>query len=239
MNSLAKTGLLAASLLVAGPAMTQEISPLETPKQQASYGIGLNMAESLVQGGLTLDEVDPAALSQAISDALSGVEPRVSDEDLRTAFEDLGKKMEAKQAVLQAEAEAKAQETLAAGQAFLEGNKVAEGITTTESGLQYKVETEGEGESPTAASTVSVHYEGRLLDGTVFDSSYSRGAPASFGVGQVIPGWTEALQLMKPGSKWEVWIPSEIGYGARGAGADIGPNEVLNFTIELLEVAGE
>lgn len=234
-----KTGLLVATLLVATPTLAQEVAPLETPKQHASYGIGLNMAESLKQGGLTLDEVDPAALAQAISDTLNGVEPRVSDSDLQAGFEELGKKMEAKQAVLQAEAEAKANAALIEGQNFLEGNKSAEGITTTESGLQYKIVSAGEGDSPTAADQVKVHYEGRLLDGSVFDSSYDRGAPATFGVGQVIPGWTEALQLMKLGAKWEVWIPSEIAYGPRGAGADIGPNEVLNFTIELLEVVSQ
>lgn len=236
MISFMKTGLVAASLLVATPLMAQEVTPLETPREQASYGIGLNMAESLTQSGLTVEEVDPAAIGQAIADTLNGVESRLTPEQLQAAFAELTKIMEGKQAAIQAEAEAKANARMIEGQTFMDQNKSAEGITTTESGLQYKVVTEGEGTSPTASDTVSVHYEGRLLDGKVFDSSYDRGAPASFGVGQVIPGWTEALQLMKPGSKWEVWIPSEIAYGARGAGADIGPNEVLNFTIELLEV---
>ena len=170
---------------------------------------------------------------------LNGIESRVTEEQLGAAFEELGAKMEAKQAAARAEAEAAAKARAQEGLDFLEQNKSAEGVTTTESGLQYKIETAGEGGSPTAADTVSVHYEGRLLNGKVFDSSYDRGAPASFGVSQVIPGWTEALQLMKPGAKWEVWIPSEIAYGSRGAGADIGPNEVLNFTIELLEVVGK
>ena len=237
MKSLVKTGLLATSLLVATPLMAQEVAPLDTPKQHASYGIGINMGQSLLQQGLTLEEVDPAALGQAITDILNGVESRVTEEQLGAAFEELGAKMEAKQAAAQAEAEAAAKARAQEGLDFLAKNKSAEGVTTTESGLQYKIEVAGEGDSPTAADTVSVHYEGRLLNGKVFDSSYDRGAPASFGVSQVIPGWTEALQLMKPGAKWEVWIPSEIAYGARGAGADIGPNEVLNFTIELLEVS--
>ena len=190
-----------------------------------------------LEPAMGLEEVDPAALGQAISDILNGVESRVTEEQLGAAFEELGAKMEAKQAAAQAEAEAAAKARAQEGLDFLAKNKSAEGVTTTESGLQYKIEVAGEGDSPTAADTVSVHYEGRLLNGKVFDSSYDRGAPASFGVSQVIPGWTEALQLMKPGAKWEVWIPSEIAYGARGAGADIGPNEVLNFTIELLEVS--
>ena len=125
------------------------------------------------------------------------------------------------------------------GQAFLVENGAKEGITTTESGLQYKVLVEGEGDSPTLGNSVSVHYTGRLLDGTVFDSSIERGEPAEFPVSGVIPGWTEALQLMKPGGKFEVWIPSALAYGERGAGADIGPNEVLNFEMELLAIVGQ
>jgi FKBP-type peptidyl-prolyl cis-trans isomerase len=107
---------------------------------------------------------------------------------------------------------------------------------TTASGLQYKVTTAGTGAKPAATDMVKVHYEGRLLDGTVFDSSIQRGEAATFGVGQVIPGWQEALQLMPAGSKWEVWIPSDLAYGVTGAGGAIGPNEVLNFTIELIEI---
>ena len=236
MNAILKTGLMAAGLLIAIPANAQEVAPLETPKQHASYAIGLSMAGQLGQGGLTLEEIDPAALAQGVIDALNEVDPRVSDEQIEAGLAELSKKMEAKQASAQAAAEGAASAALEAGRAFLEQNKAADGVTTTDSGLQYKVETAGEGDSPAASDSVSVHYEGRLLDGTVFDSSYQRGAPASFGVGQVIPGWTEALQLMKPGAKWEVWIPSELAYGPRGAGGDIGPNEVLNFTIELIEI---
>ena len=130
------------------------------------------------------------------------------------------------------------EEKLAANAAFLEENGAKDGITTTTTGLQYRVDEEGSGTPPTATQSVVVHYAGRLLDGTEFDSSYRRGQPATFGVTQVIPGWTEALLLMKPGAKWEVWLPSEIAYGPRGAGGAIGPHEVLNFTIELVEVQG-
>lgn len=236
MNAILKTGFMAAGLLIAIPATAQEVAPLETPKQHASYGIGLSMAGQLSQSGLTLEEVDPAAVAQGLIDALNQADPRISEEQIEAGFAELSTKMEAKQAAVEAAAEATANAALEAGRAFLELNKATEGVSVTESGLQYKVETAGEGDSPTAADSVSVHYEGRLLNGTVFDSSYERGAPANFGVGQVIPGWTEALQLMQPGAKWQVWIPSELAYGPRGAGEDIGPNEVLNFTIELLEI---
>lgn len=225
-----KPALAAAMIAIALPASAQDVAPLETPQQRASYGIGYNMGQSIAQQGLTLDEVDTAALAQAIQDFLAGEEPRVPEDQLIEAFATI-------QASIQERQNAAAAETLAAGQAFLEGNKSAEGIVTTESGLQYRVDAGGDGANPTAADTVSVHYEGRLLDGTVFDSSYARGEPASFGVTQVIPGWTESLLLMKPGAKFEVWIPSELAYGSRGAGGDIGPNETLNFTIELLEIA--
>lgn len=124
-----------------------------------------------------------------------------------------------------------------AADAFLAENKVKEGVQTTESGLQYKVLAAGEGEAPRADDVVLVHYEGRLADGTVFDSSIARGEPAAFGVGDVIPGWTEGLQLMRPGAKYQLTIPPELGYGARGAGGVIPPNAVLQFDVELLAIA--
>ena len=122
--------------------------------------------------------------------------------------------------------------------AFMTENAAREEVTVTESGLQYQVLAEGEGASPTLGDTVKVHYTGRLLDGTVFDSSVQRGEPATFPVSGVIAGWTEALQLMKPGTKFQVWIPSDLAYGERGTGRDIGPNETLTFEMELLEILG-
>ena len=130
-----------------------------------------------------------------------------------------------------------ASENAAEGEAFLAENKLKDGVFTTGSGLQYEILVEGEGAKPSAESTVTCHYTGSLLDGTVFDSSVERNEPASFKLNQVIPGWTEALQLMSIGSKWKVYIPSELGYGETGAGADIGPNSALIFEIELLEIA--
>jgi FKBP-type peptidyl-prolyl cis-trans isomerase len=130
----------------------------------------------------------------------------------------------------------KAQKNLEDGNAFLEKNKARAGVTTTESGLQYEILTAGTGPMPTAADQVRVHYHGTLIDGKVFDSSVNRGEPVVFGVGQVIPGWTEALQLMPVGSKWKIYLPSKIAYGERGAGGDIGPNAALIFEVELLEI---
>jgi FKBP-type peptidyl-prolyl cis-trans isomerase FklB len=140
--------------------------------------------------------------------------------------------MEQQQAKRQQAAGANAE----AGEAFLNENKTKEGVKTTESGLQYKVITEGTGATPTETDTVVTHYTGTLINGEVFDSSYKRNNPATFPVNGVIPGWTEALQMMKVGSKWKLFIPSELAYGEQGAGANIGPNEVLIFDIELLEI---
>jgi FKBP-type peptidyl-prolyl cis-trans isomerase len=140
------------------------------------------------------------------------------------------------QAYFQKIAESEGTNNRAEGEAFLATNKEKDGIVVTESGLQYEILEVGDGPKPTADQQVKVHYTGTLLDGTVFDSSVERGEPATFGVGQVIPGWTEALQLMPEGSKWKVYIPGDLAYGERGAGADIGPNAALIFEVELLEV---
>ncbi len=210
-------------------AAAQDAPALDTNEAKAGYEIGRRIGANLQQQGLGM--LDPQALALGIADFLTDAEPRVSDADFQAA-------MQAIQAAQAAEAAEQAEAALAAGRAFLEENKGKDGVTTTDSGLQYTVTKAGEGASPTAAQTVTVHYTGRLLDGTVFDSSVQRGQPASFPVGGVIKGWQEALQLMAPGAVWEVWIPSEIAYGARGAGGDIGPNEVLNFTIELISIDG-
>lgn len=208
-------------------ATAQDAVALDTPQTIGGYEIGRRIAANLQQQGL--DVLDVQALALGISDYLSDAEPRVTTAEFEAAMQEI----QALQAAAQA---AQGEAALAAGRAFLEENTSKEGVITTASGLQYIVTKAGEGASPTADQTVTVHYTGRLLDGSVFDSSVERGTPASFPVGGVIPGWQEALKLMAPGAVWEVWIPSEIAYGARGAGSDIGPNEVLNFTIELIEI---
>lgn len=200
---------------------------LDTPVQKFSYTVGLQIGGQLKNAGL--EDLDLDALKQAIGDALDGTEPRVSKEDAAAAAQTYQAKVEEKKS--------KAGEVnLAAGKAFLEENKSAEGVTVTESGVQYKVIKAGDGEKPGPNDEVVVHYSGKLLNGTEFDSSFSRGEPATFKVGQVIPGWQEALQLMQPGGEWEVWIPSELAYGPRGAGGSIGPHEVLHFTINLQSI---
>lgn len=221
-------GIVTAALL-AGPVAAQQMPDyeLETPVQRFSYIVGLQIAGNLRERGVT--EVDPVAIGLAVQDALTGKTPRLTREEMQQAALDYQKAMMAQQA-------AAAKVNGEAGKAFLDGNAKADGVTVSESGLQYRVIQAGTGETPTETDTVMVHYTGRLLDGTEFDSSHRRGAPTELGVGQVIPGWQEALQKMKVGSQWEVWIPAELAYGERGAGAAIGPNQTLHFEIELVEI---
>lgn len=220
--------LVAAPLLLPVAASAQDAPPLETVDQRFSYMVGLQLGQRMMEQGLgkTLD-VD--AFAQALRDTFAGEKPRLSMEEMQATVKEV-------QALRDQEQQEKTGKAQAEGKAFMAENMKKDGVQTTASGLQYTVVTAGTGEKPLAADTVQVHYEGRLLNGTVFDSSYARGEPATFGVGQVIPGWQEALQLMPAGSKWEVWIPSELAYGEQGAGGDIGPNETLNFTIELIEI---
>jgi FKBP-type peptidyl-prolyl cis-trans isomerase FklB len=203
----------------------------------ASYGIGQRTGRSIKDDGV---DVDLEAFIQGIKDGAAGAKPKYSEQQVRAAFMIFQKNMQAKEKVMQTKEEAKqkvaGEKNLREGQAFLAKNKTKAGVKTTASGLQYEVLRAGAGATPKASDTVKVHYEGTLLDGTVFDSSIKRNEPAVFPVGGVIPGWTEALQLMKVGDKWRVFIPSELAYGARGAGRDIGPNAVLAFEVELLGI---
>lgn len=202
----------------------------KTLEQKVSYGIGLNIGNQLKQDDLKLDV---KLLSEGIADALSGAEPKISPQELQAAMMEFQQQMQAK---MMAKAAAAGTENKTAGDKFLAENKQAEGVKVTDSGLQYKVLTEGDGPMPKATDKVKTHYRGTLLDGTVFDSSYDRGEPVTFPVNGVIPGWTEALQLMKVGSKWKLFIPSELAYGERGAGQMIGPNQTLVFEVELLGI---
>jgi FKBP-type peptidyl-prolyl cis-trans isomerase FklB len=172
-------------------------------------------------------------MAQAIKDVTSGGKTLMTEEEVRTVITDFQKELAAKQ-------EAKAKEgsikNLKDGETFLAENSKKEGVVTLPSGLQYKVEKKGAGKKPGPNDSVTVHYKGTLIDGTEFDGSYKRGEPVSFPVGGVIPGWTEALQLMEEGSKWQLFIPANLAYGERGAGAQIGPNSTLIFEVELLKV---
>ena len=203
---------------------------LKTTIEQASYAIGVDIGKNLKGAGV---EVNANLVAKGIMDALAGGKLLLSDAEMRNAITALQREMtaqrEAKRAI---DAEKNATE----GKAFLAANKKKAGVKTTASGLQYKVIKAGKGASPKATDQVKTHYEGRLINGKVFDSSYKRGEPATFPVNGVIKGWTEALQLMKVGSQWELYVPAELGYGARGTGADIGPNSTLIFKVELLEV---
>ncbi len=206
---------------------------LASLEARVSYSLAYNHIEQLQQGGV---EINTQAFLAGAEDALGMGQRAVSEEEMQAAFQEY-------QAILQeeamAEAEAAAVDSLVAGEAFLAENATAEGVLVTESGLQYKILQDAEGDVPGETSTVRVHYTGRLLDGTVFDSSVERGEPVEFGVTQVIPGWTEALQMMPEGATWELYLHPDLAYGASGAGGVIGPNEVLIFEVELLEATVE
>jgi len=227
--------LLVVGLVIAGTSCQQGGSKdvkLESNIDSVSYAIGVLVGANNKQqlsnapGG---DELNVTIMSSAFGAASKdeeGAELKMTQEEANALVQNF----------FQNAAQRVGQENLEEGSAFLQENKKREGVTTTESGLQYEVITEGTGEKPTAEDQVRVHYHGTLIDGTVFDSSVDRGEPATFGVNQVITGWTEALQLMPVGSKWKVFIPSDLGYGERGAGGDIGPNSALIFEVELLEI---
>ena len=207
-----------------------ETVTLDTPEKRLSYGIAIRMGERMKSDGMNLD-VDAYALG--MRDAFAGAEAKLTDEEINAEMQAYQQKMEAER---QAEREALATGNAEAGAAFLAENAKREGVNVTESGLQYEVIEAGEGDSPGLEDQVEVHYRGTLIDGTEFDSSYSRGQTVTFGVTQVIAGWTEALQLMKEGSKYKLFIPSELAYGPAGAGQMIGPNATLIFDVELVDV---
>ena len=203
---------------------------LNTQKEKASYAIGLNIGKSMKKDSV---DVDTEILARGMRDALSGGKALLTDDEVKAALTELQMEVRKHQ---QEEFQAAATKNQQEGEAFLAANKTKEGVVTLPSGLQYKILKEGTGPKPAATDTVVCNYRGTLLNNTEFDSSVKHGGPATFPVGQVIKGWTEALQLMPVGSKWQVFIPAELAYGDRGAGADIGPNSTLIFEIELLSI---
>ena len=227
-NTLLATATVAA-FGVSGLGLAQD-SALKTEKDKVSYMVGMQIGSSLTQ---IKDEIDLAVVMKAIEGTLKGEQPLLTQEQAMEVQKGFAERLQAKRA---SETQALATKNKAEGDAFLAKNKSVAGVKTTASGLQYQVVTEGKGAKPATTDQVKVHYTGTLLDGTKFDSSVDRGQPAQFALNAVIPGWTEALQLMPVGSKYTLWIPSNLAYGDRGTPGPIGPNATLRFEVELLEI---
>jgi len=203
---------------------------LNDEKTRTSYSVGYQVGGDFKRQGM---EINPEILVKGIQDALKDAQPAMTEEEMRQTLVDLQKRVTEAQ---QEEKRMQSERNIVEGKEFLTANAGKEGVTVLSSGLQYQVVTEGEGNAPKATDTVTVHYRGTLTDGTEFDSSYSRNQPATFALNRVITGWTEGLQLMKPGAKYKLFIPPDLAYGERGAGAQIGPNSTLIFEVELLDV---
>jgi FKBP-type peptidyl-prolyl cis-trans isomerase FklB len=212
------------------PAGTSQPLTLKTQKQKASYAMGMNIGTGLRKQSIDLD---PAILARGLRDAFSNGKTLLTEDEARTILTQLQADLRKKQ---QDAAQQLGEANKKQGLAFLEANKAKEGVVTLPSGLQYKVLQEGTGPKPAATDQVVCNYRGTLLDGTEFDSSYKRGQPATFPVTGVIKGWTEALQLMPVGSKWQLFVPAELAYADRGAGGQIGPNATLIFEVELISI---
>ncbi len=204
----------------------QENLVLKSQKDKVSYIIGMDIGNNLKKQSI---DIDPNILARGVKDTLSGVKPLLTEKEIQENMATLQKEMMAKQ-------EEVGKKNKSEGEAFLAENKRKEGVKTLPSGLQYKVIKAGTGKKPKSTDTVTVHYRGTLINGTEFDSSYKRGQTVSFPVSGVIPGWTEALQLMEEGAKWQLFIPSNLAYGEKGAGNVIGPNATLIFEVELISI---
>jgi FKBP-type peptidyl-prolyl cis-trans isomerase len=215
------------------PAAKPKPVVLTTQQDKISYAIGMSMAKSVQRQSL---EVEPDILVKGLRDVLAGNKPLLTDDEASATLTALQTDMRAKQ---QEKAQQAAVSNKKEGEDFLAANKSKEGVVTLPSGLQYKVLQTGSGPKPSASDSVVCNYRGTLINGTEFDSSYKRGQPATFPVSGVIKGWTEALQLMPVGSKWQLFVPSDLAYGERGTGPDIGPNATLIFEVELLSIQGK
>ena len=229
MKTALLLGLVAASVSVSALGKEPATTGFKTDKQKFSYTVGHQMGQNLKRQNL---EVDPKIVAQGMQDGLGGTKPKMTPDEMQAAVQGYQKKEQEKM-------ESVAKKNLEAGQAFLEANKKKEGVVTLPNGLQYKIITEGSGKQPKSSDTVVAHYRGTLTNGEEFDSSYKRNEPATFPVQGVIKGWQEVLPLMKEGAKWQVYIPSELAYGPRGAGNAIGPSEVLIFDIELVSIKND
>lgn len=218
------------TVLVAGCANAGGDTMLKNEKDKVSYSIGLNIGGNFKSQSV---DINTDVLLKGIKDALSGSKPLMTEKEIQETMTAFQKEMTAKHGE---QTKALAETNKKEGEAFLAANKGKDGVKTTSSGLQYKIIKDGNGQMPKATDTVTVNYSGTLIDGTEFDSSYKRGEPASFPLNGVIPGWTEALQMMKVGSKWQLFLPPAIAYGERGQGRVIGPNAALIFEVELLSV---
>lgn len=230
MKRIALSAAALATALASGPLLAQD-RVLDTPEKRLSYTIGMDIGRSLA--GQQMD-LDIEVVIDALRASYRGEETLMSDEEVAAERQRF---IERRQQQIERQRNEEAQRNLEEGQAFLAANAKKDGVQVTPSGLQYRVIEQGEGKKPAATDRVTVHYRGRLINGVEFDSSYARGAPATFGLNQVIPGWTEGLQLMQEGGKYEFFIPAELAYGERGAPGAIGPNSTLIFEVELIEVA--
>lgn len=217
-------------MLLACQVSAEEQITLKSKKDKTSYAIGLDLAKNLKRESI---ELDPDILLKGVKDGLSGAKSLMPEEEIQGILSALRQELIEKQAQ---EVKKLAGKNKKEGEIFLEENKKKEGVKILPSGLQYRVIAEGAGRSPKETDTVTVNYRGSLIDGTEFDSSYKRGSPASFRVNGIIRGWTEALQLMKEGAKWQLFIPPDLAYGERGAGNVIGPDATLIFEVELISI---
>jgi FKBP-type peptidyl-prolyl cis-trans isomerase len=225
-----RIALLTAMVALAAPVFAAEPGTPTSKEDKISYSIGVDIGTSLKRQGL---ELNADQLAAGLRDSISGGKTKLSADEVKKILTDYQQELQAK---AQEHEQMLAEKNKKDGETFLAENKKKPGVKTLPSGLQYKVIADGKGPTPKATDTVTTNYKGMLIDGTEFDSSYKRGEPATFPVSGVIKGWTEALQLMKVGSKWELYVPSDLAYGPRGAGQVIGPNSTLVFEVELLSI---
>lgn len=216
--------------LVAGCVNAGDNTALKSEKDKVSYSIGLNIGNNFKNQSV---DINPDILAKGIKDALSGSKSLMTETEIQETMAAFQKEMNAKQAE---RIKALGEKNKKEGETFLAENKKKDGVKTTASGLQYKIIKAGNGAKPKATDTVTVNYRGTLIDGKEFDSSYKRGEPASFPLNGIVPGWTEALQLMPVGSKWQLFLPSGLAYGEHGSGREIGPNATLVFEVELVSI---